>query len=165
MPWLTIPSPVGDLLAVTDGEALTRLTFPSPDRTGADGPPTPDHPILRATADQVAAYFVGDLTTFDVPLRLHGSPFERRVWDALCEIPYGEMASYGDIARTVADDVGASRAVGIANNHNPVPIIVPCHRVVGANGKLVGYGGGLDRKRLLLELEARVRLTTGLLPG
>jgi methylated-DNA-[protein]-cysteine S-methyltransferase len=162
MRWLKVPSPVGDLIAVAGAAGLRQLRFDGP-VPGVD--PTPDDPLLQATARQLAAYFDGRLTGFEVPLELVGSAFEKAVWAALERIPYAETRSYGDIARAVTDDVGASRAVGIANNHNPVPIIVPCHRVVGANRKLVGYGGGLHRKRYLLELEARVQLTAGLLSG
>ena len=158
--WTRVPSPIGDLVLVTDGTSLIRLGLPgeresTPPPGGREG----DHPVLRAAADQLAAYFAGELTAFDLPLDLRGSAFERQVWAELEKIPYGETCSYGDVARAVTGDVLASRAVGIANNHNPVAIIVPCHRVVGANGKLVGYGGGLPTKRFLLELEARVQLT------
>jgi len=157
MAWLRVPSPIGDLIAVGTDGALCRLGFGGPTPGGAE---SPDDPVLAATARQLDEYFAGRRTGFDVPLRLSGSEFEQAVWAELTRIPYAETRSYGDVARAVADDVGASRAVGIANNHNPVPVIVPCHRVVGANRKLVGYGGGLHRKRFLLELEARVGLTT-----
>jgi methylated-DNA-[protein]-cysteine S-methyltransferase len=159
-----VQSPVGELVLVADGDALTRLGLPGereskrPD-TG-EWRQDPAHPVLRAAAEQLAAYFAGELTDFDLPLSLRGgSAFERQVWAELEKIPYGETCSYGAVARAVTGDILASRAVGIANNHNPVAIIVPCHRVVGANGKLVGYGGGLPTKRFLLELEARVQLT------
>lgn len=175
MRWLSVPSPVGDLVLKADGGRLRRLEFGarqyrSGESDGARGPrvvgpPSPDDPVLSAAAEQLAAYFAGRRTDFDLPLSMAGSEFERAVWTELARIPYGETRSYGDIARAVAGDVGASRAVGIANNHNPIAIIVPCHRVVGANRKLVGYGGGLDRKVFLLELEARVQLTTGGLLG
>lgn len=137
---------------------LCRLDF---DPTPPPGPPSTDDPTLTAAAGQLAEYFAGRRTEFDLPLRPAGSVFERAVWAELARIPYAQTRSYGDIARAVTHDVGASRAVGIANNHNPIPIIVPCHRVVGANRKLVGYGGGLHRKRFLLELEARVQFTAG----
>jgi methylated-DNA-[protein]-cysteine S-methyltransferase len=102
--------------------------------------------------DQLNAYFASELTTFDVPLRLDGTDFQRSVWGALLEIPYGQTRSYGELAAQIGRP-GAARAVGLANGHNPVGIIVPCHRVIGANGSLVGYGGGLRRKQALLDLE------------
>ncbi|HEX4215353.1 MAG TPA: methylated-DNA--[protein]-cysteine S-methyltransferase [Candidatus Dormibacteraeota bacterium] len=161
MAWLTVPSPVGDLVTVAEGTALRRLSF-----GGAlpSGDPEPDHPVLRAVAEQLRAYFAGELTDFDLPLELRGSDFEMAVWAELRRIPYGEMCSYGDIARAVAGDVGQSRAVGVANHRNPIAIVVPCHRVIGADGSSVGYGGGLERKRFLLEHELNVRFERGLLP-
>lgn len=163
MAWLIVPSPspVGDLLLVADGAALRRLSFFGPP---PPGDPEPDHPVLRAAAEQLRGYFAGELTEFDLPLDLRGSEFERAVWARLQRIPYGEMCSYGDIARAVAGDVGQSRAVGVANHRNPIAVIVPCHRVIGANGDPVGYGGGLERKRFLLEHELNVRFERGLLP-
>lgn len=169
MRWMSVSSPIGDLVLTADDGRLSRLEFGARQyRAGESGgrgpqvvgPPSPDEPVLAAAAEQLQAYFAGRLTEFDLPLSMAGSEFERAVWAELSRIPYGETRSYGDVARAVAGDVGASRAVGIANNHNPVAVIVPCHRVVGANRKLVGYGGGLDRKVFLLELEARVQLTT-----
>jgi methylated-DNA-[protein]-cysteine S-methyltransferase len=109
---------------------------------------------LKPVVDQLDSYFCGNLTKFDLPLDLVGTDFQLKVWRALCRIPYGETHTYGQIAK-VLDQPGAARAVGLANNHNPVPIIVPCHRVIGADGSLTGYGGGLPRKRKLLDLEAR----------
>jgi methylated-DNA-[protein]-cysteine S-methyltransferase len=111
--------------------------------------------VLRAARNQLEAYFAGRRTTFDVPLAPVGSAFQRRVWAAVQEIPYGETESYGRLA-TRLGLVNGARAVGAANGQNPLPVVVPCHRVVGADGRLVGYGGGLDRKRTLLEIEARV---------
>ncbi len=101
---------------------------------------------------QLEEYFAGERTSFDIPLAPEGAPFEREVWRALEEIPYGETVSYGEIARRVGQPT-AARAVGTANGRNPIAVIVPCHRVIGADGSLTGYGGGLERKRLLLELE------------
>ncbi|BBA97816.1 putative methylated-DNA:protein-cysteine S-methyltransferase [Actinacidiphila reveromycinica] len=109
-------------------------------------------PAFDRVREQLAAYFDGDLTVFDLPLHMAGTPFQKRVWAALCDIPYGETATYGELAAALGSPT-ASRAVGLANGRNPVSIIVPCHRVVGANGSLTGYGGGLARKQLLLELE------------
>jgi methylated-DNA-[protein]-cysteine S-methyltransferase len=108
---------------------------------------------LGHVVEQLRAYFTGTLTDFDLPMEMHGTDFQRRVWAALCEIPYGETISYGELARWVGNPK-ASRAVGLANGRNPVAIVVPCHRVIGADGSLTGYGGGLDRKVWLLEHEA-----------
>jgi methylated-DNA-[protein]-cysteine S-methyltransferase len=145
---LVVPSPVGPLAVETEGGVVVGVRF------GA-GPPGPAaHPVV----DELAAYFAGTLTDFTVPVSIRaGSAFERTVWAQIAGIPYGETLTYGAIA-TALGDPGAARAVGTACNRNPVPVIVPCHRVVGAGGKLVGFGGGLDRKRRLLELEARVAL-------
>lgn len=143
-----IDSPIGPLGVAVEGETVVGVRF------GARPGPTADHPAVT----QLTAYFAGELTDFTVPVEMRGgSEFERAVWAEIAKIPYGEMVTYGAIA-TALGDPGAARAVGTACNHNPVPIIVPCHRVVGAGGKMVGFGGGLDRKRRLLELEARVAL-------
>jgi methylated-DNA-[protein]-cysteine S-methyltransferase len=115
---------------------------------------------LKPVVDQLDGYFCGNRTSFDLPLDLAGTDFQIKVWRALCAIPYGETRTYGQIARALGQP-GAARAVGLANNHNPVPIIVPCHRVVGADGTLTGYGGGLPRKRKLLDLEARFARPAG----
>ncbi len=155
MSWNVINTPVGELLLVAEQDALRQVKF-SPGRRPAH-PATPDHPVLTAAAEQLRSYFAGTLTAFTIPLDLRGSDFERRVWAALRTIPYGQTCSYGEIAAAVGDR-SAARAVGVANNRNPVSIIVPCHRVIGADGKLVGYGGGLGRKRQLLQLEARVAI-------
>ena len=143
-----IESPIGPLGLVIDGPTVVGVRF-----AAGTGPST-DHPV----AEELRAYFAGELTDFTVPLDMRGgSAFERAVWGEIARIPYGEMITYGAIA-TALGDPGAARAVGTACNRNPVPVIVPCHRVVGAGGKMVGFGGGLDRKRILLELEARVAL-------
>jgi methylated-DNA-[protein]-cysteine S-methyltransferase len=152
--WTVFDSPVGGLLLGADGDALCRLSF---DGRRPSGPPADDDPVLRSAAVELTAYFGGGLTEFTVPLVLRGSDFEQRVWTALRQIPYGETRSYGAIAKQVGEP-DAARAVGVANNRNPVAIIVPCHRVIGSDGKLVGYGGGLHRKVALLELEARVSI-------
>jgi methylated-DNA-[protein]-cysteine S-methyltransferase len=115
---------------------------------------------LKPVVDQLEAYFCGNLTRFALALDLVGTEFQLKVWRALCGIPYGETRAYGQIARALGQP-GAARAVGLANNHNPVPIIVPCHRVIGSNGSLTGYGGGLPRKRKLLDLEARFARPVG----
>jgi methylated-DNA-[protein]-cysteine S-methyltransferase len=154
--WTRMPSPLGDLLLVAEKSALCGLYMGrrEPEPTWEPGE---DTQVLREAAAQLAAYFAGTLRRFDVPLRMQGTPFQQRVWAALLEVPYGTTTSYGELARGLGQP-GASRAVGLANGRNPVSIIVPCHRVIGSSGKLTGYGGGLDRKRLLLQHEA------GLLP-
>ena len=149
----TIDSPIGDLLLTSDGSALTRLHM-EPFEVAPEWIRDPA-PLAEAAA-QLKAYFDGDLEDFDLPLAPSGTEFQLRVWSALREIPYGETASYGELAAAVGRP-GASRAVGAANGRNPIAVIVPCHRVIGANGTLTGYGGGLERKRILLELEAGVR--------
>lgn len=146
-------SPVGNLVLASDGEALTAVYMetsrrPSEGREGW----IRDDGCLAEAARQLGAYFVGERTSFDLPLRPRGTPFQLRVWEALREIPHGETISYGEVARRVGRP-GAARAAGAATGRNPLPIIVPCHRVIGADGSLVGFGGGLDRKRALLELE------------
>jgi methylated-DNA-[protein]-cysteine S-methyltransferase len=147
---LLVESPIGPLTVVLDGDVVIGVRFGA---TAADAVPA-----SGTVAADFAGYFAGTLTAFTLPVEVRGgSPFERAVWAELARIPYGEMRTYGDIAKAVGD-VGAARAVGTACNRNPVPVIVPCHRVVGAGGKLVGFGGGLPRKRQLLELEARVAL-------
>jgi O-6-methylguanine DNA methyltransferase len=118
-----------------------------------------DLPAFGRAAEQLAAYFAGDRTGFDVELAMSGTQFQQRVWGALREIPYGETVSYGELADRLGQP-GASRAVGLANGKNPIGIIVPCHRVIGANGSLTGYGGGLDRKRWLLGFERGSRQPT-----
>jgi methylated-DNA-[protein]-cysteine S-methyltransferase len=153
--WTVIDSPIGDLrLVERDGE-VTQIEF-SPFRDG-DGRPRGErddaHPVLVETARQLTAYFAGDLTDFDLPLAPAGSDFQQRVWKELRTIGYGETASYGEIALRLGMTNAASRAVGLANGRNPIPIVIPCHRVIGANGTLTGYAGGLDRKQRLLEIE------------
>ena len=116
-----------------------------------------DESLFGEVEDQLEAYFSGELQEFTVELRLHGTEFQRRVWDQLRHIPYGETRTYGELADALGN-AGASRAVGLANGKNPIGIIVPCHRVVGANGSLTGYGGGLDRKQRLLDFESAAAL-------
>lgn len=123
------------------------------------GPRDNSHPLLREAGNQLTAYFAGKLREFHLPLELEGTDFQLRVWNLLVQIPYGETRSYGDLARTLGAPA-AVRAVGAANGANPIAIVVPCHRVIGSNGALTGYGGGLPLKRSLLELE---RSHTGLL--
>jgi methylated-DNA-[protein]-cysteine S-methyltransferase len=145
---LLLATPIGELGVLTDGPAVVGVRFGA--TTGSAG----SHPAI----DELTAYFAGTLTEFTVPVELRGgSAFERAVWQQIARIPYGEMLTYGAIAAALGEP-GAARAVGTACNHHPVPVIVPCHRVVGAGAKLVGFGGGLPRKRQLLELDARVSL-------
>lgn len=149
----TIDSPVGPLTLAGTGSRLMHLRMAEqshePDRRGWQ-PAGKD--AFAAVVEQLGGYFAGELTEFDVELDLAGTDFQRRVWSALRTIPYGETRSYGEIAEQIGSP-GAARAVGMANGRNPVAIIVPCHRVIGASGSMTGYGGGLERKRLLLDLE------------
>jgi methylated-DNA-[protein]-cysteine S-methyltransferase len=150
----TIDSPIGPLTLAGSGSVLTHLRMVDqtyePRRAGWSADPR----AFNDTVDQLGAYFAGELTDFDVELDLRGTEFQQRVWKALLTIPYGETRSYGEIAEQIGAP-GSARAVGLANGHNPIAIVVPCHRVIGANGSLTGYGGGLDRKRTLLELEKK----------
>ncbi|WP_102146120.1 methylated-DNA--[protein]-cysteine S-methyltransferase [Mycobacterium hubeiense] len=148
----TIDSPVGPLTLVGQHGRLMHLRMVDqtyePSRDGWE----PDDDAFPDAVEQLTEYFAGERTEFDLALELVGTAFQRRVWAALQTIPYGETRSYGEIAKQIGSP-GAFRAVGLANGHNPIGIIVPCHRVIGANGSLTGYGGGLDRKRALLDLE------------
>ncbi|MEM1053929.1 MAG: methylated-DNA--[protein]-cysteine S-methyltransferase [Bacteroidota bacterium] len=151
MTYAFAPTPLGDaLLLANDEGALTALTF--------DAPPPPDarHDPggLADAADQLRAYFAGERSVFELPLAPTGTPFQREVWDALLTIPHGETRSYGDLATAIGQPGGA-QAVGAANGANPIAIVIPCHRVIGADGALTGYAGGLHRKRALLDLESR----------
>jgi len=152
MIYTTTDSPIGELLLAGDGAALQLLHM---DGTPAAAWERDDDAFAEVRA-QLAEYFAGDRRDFDVDLALAGTPFQQEVWEALRAIPYGETISYGELAQRV-ERPWASRAVGAANGRNPVAIIVPCHRVIGADGTLTGYGGGLERKRTLLDLEHGVR--------
>ncbi|MBR5571117.1 MAG: methylated-DNA--[Oscillospiraceae bacterium] len=146
------PSPVGPLTLEEENGALTALRF-NPDLPRDAAPfALPSTPLLRQAAAELREYFAGERKIFTVPLAPKGTPFQQQVWAALREIPYGETRSYKEIAAMVGNEK-ACRAVGMANNRNPLPIFIPCHRVVGADGKPVGYAGGLDVKTFLLELE------------
>jgi methylated-DNA-[protein]-cysteine S-methyltransferase len=165
-----VDSPLGPLLLLAEGGALTGLYMQEPVAVDADpwqawglagrtagwvaDDAVAPFPAARA---QLAAYFAGQLTEFDLPLALQGTEFQRRVWAKLLTIPYGTTWTYGQLARELGNPNGA-RAVGLANGRNPVSIIVPCHRVIGSDGKLTGYGGGLPRKAALLDFEFGVRL-------
>ena len=154
--WTVLPSPIGDLRIVERDGSIVAIEF-SPFRPPADGRPlgarSDDEPVLAEATRQLTAYFAGELTDFDLPLAPIGTDFQQRVWEQLGRIAYGETASYGEIAGRLGMTNAASRAVGLANGRNPIPIVVPCHRVIGANGTLIGYAGGLERKQQLLELE------------
>lgn len=148
-----VDSPVGELTMVGDGETLTGLYFPGHTRRPLqDTFGDRDDLAFPRAVEQLAEYFDGRRTGFDVPLAPRGNAFQHKVWTQLALIPYGQTRSYGQLAVALGDP-GLARAVGAANGQNPISIIVPCHRVVGADGKLTGYAGGLDRKRFLLDLE------------
>lgn len=152
-------SPIGRIIIIENGSAITDLYFS--DSAGAGGT-FEKTALLEEAAVQLNEYFAGERRVFDLPVELKGTAFQLRVWQALQNIPYGQTRSYGQIARVLGNEK-ACRAVGMANNRNPVSIIIPCHRVIGFNGKLVGYGGGLDKKAYLLELEknnaSKLRIT------
>ena len=169
-----IETPIGQVLLASDGEALTGL-YTAEHKGGpqaisgfSDGSssasrafsslPTAswaagdDIPVLQEAHRQLDAFFAGKLKDFDLPLKPTGTPFQRTVWDQLIRIPFGQTISYGELAKRIGQPT-ASRAVGLANGSNPISIVIPCHRVIGANGSLTGYGGGIDRKKWLLEHE------------
>ncbi len=153
-----IAGPVGKLLVAATERGLCGIYFEEHRHfKGKDGwRHDPTHPVLRTAARQLEEYFAGTRNSFDVPLDLHGTPFQQEVWQQLLRIPYGATVSYGEHARAVGRPK-AARAVGAAIGRNPVSIIVPCHRVIGGNGSLTDYAGGLERKRTLLELESHRR--------
>jgi len=163
-----LPSPLGELVLTASDTKLTAVFFPIGHRPAPEEQPGwleddgrgPAGTVLARARQQLSEYFARTRTTFDLPLAPTGTPFQRRVWDALRAIPYGTTTSYGELARRLGG-ASATRAVGAANGKNPIPIIVPCHRVVGSRGELTGFGGGLDRKRWLLEHEG-VALALGL---
>ena len=155
MRWAAVPSPIGEIGVAVDGDSVCGVQFQGAPPGRAEE--LPDG-LLAAASAQLTEYFEGKRTEFDLPLVVRsGTEFERRVWDRIAAIEYGETNTYGSIAKKLGD-AGAARAVGIACNRNPLPLVIPCHRVVGAGGKLVGFGGGLPRKVHLLELEARVTI-------
>jgi methylated-DNA-[protein]-cysteine S-methyltransferase len=147
--YATMPSPIGELLLTREGDALTRLLMSPFD---IDDAWQRDDGALRPFVSQLKDYFAGRRREFDLALAPAGTEFQRRVWAALCEIPYGETWSYLELATQIGNPK-ACRAVGLANGRNPIAVVVPCHRVIGANGSLTGYGGGMERKRVLLDLE------------
>ncbi|HZO17984.1 MAG TPA: methylated-DNA--[protein]-cysteine S-methyltransferase [Gemmatimonadaceae bacterium] len=152
-----ISSPIGMLALTSNGHALTQLLLADGDTPEPADVPADADPIFGEARAQLEAYFDARLTRFDLPLDPHGTEFQRRVWDALREIPYAETISYAELARRVGNPK-AMRAVGAANGRNPLMIVVPCHRVIGADGSLTGFGAGIERKRWLLDHEAGTRL-------
>jgi methylated-DNA-[protein]-cysteine S-methyltransferase len=158
--WTIYESPIGELSLVAGPDGLADLNFPGRLRLPGEGAKG----AIPVVEEQLAAYFAGELREFDLPLDARGgTPLEREVWRRLLEIPYGETISYGELAGRIDPDLfeaevepwRRARVVGAANGRNPISIVVPCHRVIGADGSLVGYGGGLERKRALLDLERR----------
>ncbi len=154
--WTLMDSPIGELRIVEHNGAISAIEF-TPFRASADGRPLgerdDDNPVLLRAVEQLTAYFARDLKEFDLPLSPQGTDFQQRVWEQLLDIGYGDTASYGEIAHRLGMSNAASRAVGLANGRNPIPIVIPCHRVIGANGTLTGYAGGIERKQTLLEIE------------
>jgi methylated-DNA-[protein]-cysteine S-methyltransferase len=168
--WTTTDSPLGPVRVITQQDTVTAIEFIGSAPEGASphssmgryveraaGRPVGERddaePLLAEAVRQLRAYFDRDLKEFDLPLAPQGTPFQMRVWDQLRQIGYGETMSYGEIAHRLGMGVAASRAVGTANGRNPIGIVIPCHRVIGAQGKLIGYAGGMDRKKYLLDLE------------
>ncbi len=150
-----IDTPIGTLTLIASDEGLTRILFDGEtlESTGLDEPPiVDDDPVLATAEAQLQEYFAGDRKDFDLPLDLRGTEFQVEAWEALASVPYGETTSYGEQAERIGRP-GAFRAVGAANGKNPVPIVLPCHRIVGANGSLTGFAGGLALKQQLLALE------------
>jgi methylated-DNA-[protein]-cysteine S-methyltransferase len=145
--WLD--SPIGGLRIHVSAGLVTAIDFGASSPRGS----RTSEPLLDRAEQQLVEYFAGERAEFDLPLASDGTEFQKKVWSELVRIPYGETASYGEIARRLGYEPGISRAVGAANGANPIPIVVPCHRVVGADGSLTGYAGGVERKRTLLELE------------
>ena len=153
-----ITSPIGALRLTSNGIALTRVSIAAFDPPQESDIPADDDAVLAAAREQLDAYFDMRLTRFDLPLEARGTQFQRRVWDSLSVIPFGETISYAELARRI-ESPKAVRAVGAANGRNPLMIVVPCHRVIGADGSLTGFGGGIERKQWLLDHERRVRVS------
>ena len=145
----TFNSPAGWLVLTEKDGVLIRLSFSPSEESGTM---TKETPLLRKAKKQLSEYFAGERKVFDLPLSPEGTPFQKKVWQALLKIPYGETASYQEIAETIGQEK-AARAVGMANHRNPLPIFIPCHRVIGKNGALTGYAGGIAVKEFLLRLE------------
>ena len=154
--WTVLSSPVGDLRIIAREDAISAIEY-TPFRADPAGRPMGERDdadtLLAAACAQLTEYFNRERRQFDLPLDPHGSEFQRAVWAQLLTINYGETATYGQIAKQLGKTNAASRAVGLANGSNPIPIVIPCHRVIGADGSLTGYAGGLERKQMLLEIE------------
>jgi methylated-DNA-[protein]-cysteine S-methyltransferase len=155
IPYAYLESPIGTLLISGNAGGLQQILFST---NGSRSCPDPawreDTSAFDEVIRQLRAYFAGELENFDLPLMPQGTPFQQNVWNELQKIPYGGTISYGELARRIGNP-NASRAVGLANGSNPIPVVIPCHRVIGSNGKLTGYGGGLPIKEKLLALEKR----------
>jgi methylated-DNA-[protein]-cysteine S-methyltransferase len=150
-----VDSPIGPLLLTSDGESLTGLYMGAPSKRphmGSEWAENPNGSLLAEAARQLEEYFSGKRQVFDLPLKMEGTEFQKRVWRELTQIPFGETWSYGQLAKRL-DNPNGSRAVGLANGRNPIAVIVPCHRVIGADGSLTGFGGGIPRKQWLLSHE------------
>jgi methylated-DNA-[protein]-cysteine S-methyltransferase len=157
MRYTLLDSPLGDLLFAADNDALVGIWFADTERPDTAEWQRDARPFGEVT-EQLQAYFAGELTEFRLELAPRGTPFQHRVWDAIQQIPYGTTTTYGRLAETLGEP-RASRAVGLANGRNPIPIVIPCHRVIGADGSLTGYGGGMHRKQWLLAHEGQARET------
>ena len=158
--WEDVASPLGPLTVLASDNDVHAIAFENDQTEQAkiNFPRAEDHPIINAATEQLAMYFDGTLKVFDLPLDLRGTNFQKRVWKLLLEIPFGETRTYGDLARALGN-AGASQAVGAANGKNPVAIVVPCHRVIGASGHLTGYAGGMEKKKFLLTHEGVIQPT------
>jgi methylated-DNA-[protein]-cysteine S-methyltransferase len=165
MNYCYLDTPIGKLLLAGHEEGVHRITFPTKGKPDEAAQPEPGwiestRGPLKEAVQQLKEYFKGDRIEFDLPLAPEGTPFQKSVWRNLCDIPYGETISYGELARRVGNPK-ASRAVGAANGSNPLPIVVPCHRVIGASGKMTGFGGGIPVKEALLALESKQKSLLG----
>ena len=155
--WEQVASPIGPLTILASDNGVHAIVFESDqtEQAKTNMPHAVNHPIINTAVEQLAVYFEGTLKIFDLPLDLRGTDFQKQVWKLLLEIPFGETRAYGDLARELGN-AGASQAVGAANGKNPVAIVVPCHRVIGASGHLTGYAGGMEKKRFLLTHEGAI---------
>ena len=158
--WENVASPLGLLTVLASDNGVHAIAFEGDctEQTKINLPRAVNHPIINAATEQLAMYFEGTLKVFDLPLDLCGTNFQKRVWKLLLDIPFGQTRTYGDLAHALGN-AGASQAVGAANGKNPVAIVVPCHRVIGASGHLTGYAGGMDKKRFLLTHEGVIQPT------